>query len=58
MKILVDELPKKESMCPFNIASHCQGISFCKCDNIVCDLGGGCCRWLKPLDKPIKDDCK
>lgn len=58
MKILVDEMPKRESMCPFNIASSFPEIAFCKCDNIACDLGGECCRWLKPLDKSTEDDCK
>lgn len=58
MKILVDAMPKEISMCPFSIKSRALEVYFCGCDRALCDFNDENCRWLKLLDKPIKDDCK
>lgn len=58
MKILVDEMPKKESMCPFLRLDFCGEFVLCDVNKTVCDFSNDKCRWLNPLDKPAEDDCK
>ena len=60
MKILVDEMPKEASECMFS-----SKFDFNIVQDFVCMFDSPClleawgkCPYLKPLDKPVKDDCK
>ena len=62
MKILVDEMPKCVEECPFS-RIKCKNDNFtpdynvCIIDARRCDSVSKC-RKFKPLEKPVKDDCK
>ena len=62
MKVLVDEMPKEASECSFAYSSYIdtatgsEKIYKCRLDMFPCDVRF--CLHLKPLEQPVKDDCK
>ncbi len=56
MKILVNEMPKHTSQCPFYDYTP-RMRRRCVLDWLPCEIPETKCRWLKEY-KPTEDDCK